>query len=507
MTAKSFTVPASSTEKLLLLAVVTIASCTFAALFSAWSWPIVGDSSLMRYVVFLLERGHAPYSQIIDINLPGSYLLEATAMRVFGRGATGLRLYDAALSTAVCSCAVLLSKSGLRSRLCALAGGFLIVLIHLRDGLIQAGQRDYAILVIVLMAYVLLLRGPSAKTWAGTWLFGFMAGCTVTIKPTMLILILLPVYALFLQHEEPSTAVKKFSGAFIAFLIPLAAMFLWLRTWHAIPAFFSSMDLARRSHSGLAHKTPVFLLVHSIHPVAILLGFGILLLALRGFTLDDESKLLLFGAAAGLGSFMMQGKGFPYQRYPFLGLIIIVIFGLLADELIARPLNRALATVSLALSCFWWAPKFALDVSRYDHVAPFEDHLAQSLLALHVRSGDVQCLDTVGGCVNVLYDQNLVQSTGYLYDCYAYAGPADARNSYRMSFLTALEIARPRYIILTSESCLDARGRIERINDWPAMRQYMSQNYAVTTSWQTVQALHWWNQSETPPSFEIFARK
>jgi hypothetical protein len=460
----------------------------------------------MRYVVFLLRRGHAPYSQIVDINLPGSYLLEAAAMRILGSGAIGLRLYDGVLSAVIFVCAVILSKDEFRARVCALVGAFLIVLIHLRDGVVQAGQRDYAILAIVLLAYVLLLRGPFAKP-AGAWLFGFMAGCTMTIKPTMLLLILLPLYASFLQHQQPRDAAKRFGGVLIAFLLPLAGMFFWLHTWHAIPSFFSSMEMVRRSHSGLAHKTAGFLLVHSIQPVALLLLPGIALLALRQFRLDEESKLLVFGAAAGLGSFILQGKGFTYQRYPFLGLMIIVIFGLLADELGGQPLNRALATAALALSCLWWAPRFALEVSRYDHAEPFQDSLAHELTALHAGPDDVQCLDTVGGCVNVLYDQHLVQSTGYLYDCYAYAGPADARAAYRQSFLTAVEAARPRYIVLTSEFCLDAQGRPDRINDWPAMREYLSQNYAETVSWQPTQTLHWWHQPEKPPGFEIFGRK
>lgn len=179
----------AKTDLLLLIAVVAVAGFTLAALFSAWHWPLVGDATLMRYVVFLLRNGHAPYSQIIDINLPGSYFLEAAGMRLLGSGAAGMRLYDGALSAVICGCAVLLSKDGFRARGCALVGGLLIVLIHLRDGLVQAGQRDYAILAIVLLAYVFLLRGPFAKGPMGAWLFGLLAGCTMTIKPTMLLLL------------------------------------------------------------------------------------------------------------------------------------------------------------------------------------------------------------------------------------------------------------------------------------------------------------------------------
>jgi hypothetical protein len=386
-------------------------------------------------------------------------------------------------------------------------GALLFVLVHLRDGVIQAGQRDYAIAAIVLLALVLVLRGPFARLPAAWWAFGFLVGCTMTIKPTMLLLLLLPIYVSFLQEQTPTETAKKFCGVFVAFLLPIAGMFLWLHRWHAIPAFLHSMQLARRSHSGLAHKTIAFLLIHSIQPVAIFFLLGIMLLALRHFKLDTESKILLFAAAAGLGSFILQGKGFPYQRYPFLALIIIVIARLVADELETQPLNRAVAIAILAVACLWWAPRFALSIAKYDHADPFEETLEADLTTLHAGDGDVQCLDTVGGCVNVLYDQHLVQSTGYLYDCYAYAGPADEQAAYRQSFLAALETARPRYIVLTSEFCLNAQGWSGRIDEWPALHDYLSQNYASTASWRASQQLHWWHQPETPPSFEIFGRK
>ena len=43
-----------------------------------WSlrWPLVGDASLMHYVVFLMSKGMKPYKAIHDINLPGTYFSE-----------------------------------------------------------------------------------------------------------------------------------------------------------------------------------------------------------------------------------------------------------------------------------------------------------------------------------------------------------------------------------------------------------------------------------------------
>ena len=60
----------------------------------SWRWPLVGDASLIHYIGFLIQRGWAPYRQLGDMNMPGSYLIEIAAMHVFGMGDLAWRLFD-----------------------------------------------------------------------------------------------------------------------------------------------------------------------------------------------------------------------------------------------------------------------------------------------------------------------------------------------------------------------------------------------------------------------------
>ena len=48
----------------------------------------------MKYVVFLIDHGMTPYKDIWDINLPGTYILQAFVIHVFGAGAIAWRLFD-----------------------------------------------------------------------------------------------------------------------------------------------------------------------------------------------------------------------------------------------------------------------------------------------------------------------------------------------------------------------------------------------------------------------------
>jgi len=486
-----------------LACVVASVSCAL-ALGAAWRWPLVGDAALMRYVLFLLHAGRAPYRQIVDINLPGSYLVEWCAMRAFGAGARGLRLYDGVLCALAAGGAVALSARGVRSRLCGLLAGLLFVLIHLRDGVVQGGERDLAMAVMVLLAYAVLLRGSLAGRLAGIVCFELLVGVTLTIKPTLLPLAVVPALQIYLSGEKLSRRFVALAAGLVALLLPLAAMVMWLHHAGSLAAFLEVLRNVDAAHSALAHETLLALLRHSMAPVGVVFGLAVVL-ALRLKNLDKEMKLLLFGAVCGLASFLAQSKGFPYQRYPFLLLALVVIGRLAAGALAERGLTLAVGAVLVAVSGFWLAPTYAATVRSYDASAPFEQALERDLTARGAVNGSVQCFDTVGGCINTLYDLRLLQSTGFLYDCYAYEG-TDQR-AYRKEFLSALQAARPQTIVFSSQFCLEQRYGFERIDRWPELKRLLAENYRLDGGWQARATVRWWHQRETPPGFEIFTRR
>jgi hypothetical protein len=486
-----------------LACVVASLSCAL-ALIAAWRWPLVGDAALMRYVVFLLHAGRAPYREIVDINLPGSYFVEWSAVHLFGAGAHGLRLYDGFLCALAGGGAVALSEPGLRERLCGLLAGFLFVLIHLRDGVVQGGERDLAMAAMVVLAYVVLLRGPLAGRLTGLVSFELLIGLTLTIKPSLLPLAVVPGLQMLLSGQKLSSRRAALAAGLAALLLPLAVMFVWLHHAVSLAAFVGVLRTVDAAHRGLARESLLTLLRHSVAPIAIVFGLAAVL-ALRLKTLDNEGKLLLFGAVCGLISFLAQGKGFPYQRYPFL-LLALVLVGRLVARALGKPgLTLAVAAVLVAVSGFWLAPMYAATVRSYDAAAPFEQALAHDLTVRGAVNGSVQCLDTVGGCINTLYDLRLTQSTGFLYDCYAYQGTDQA--AYREAFLAALEVARPRTIVFTSQFCLEQHYGFGRIDQWPELKRFLAEDYRLDGAWQARTTVRWWHQRETPPGYEIFTRR
>ena len=196
-------------------------------------------------------------------------------------------------------------------------------------------------------------------------------------------------------------------------------------------------------------------------PLGAFLAIGAGLVVWLQLPRSAETKVLLFSLGCGLLSFLAQGKGFPYQRYPFLLVALLLLFRALAQAMRTSAPLSILATAVLLTAGLGLAPRYAATVASYNTAAPFQDALAADLRQRGAGRAEVQCLDTVGGCIGTLYSLGMVQSTGFLYDCYAYSGTEKQRSQYRHAFLAALVSARPRYLVLTSQFCLEAAGELK----------------------------------------------
>ena len=131
--------------------------CAGLFLIQSRHWPLLGDASLMHYVVFLTDHGFIPYRDIYDPNLPGTYAVEWLAVHTLGPGDFAWRIYDFLLAAAATAAMCLIAGPG--SRLAGLFAGALFFLLHGRDGIAELGQRD-------LLMTVLLLASTAAFTGA-----------------------------------------------------------------------------------------------------------------------------------------------------------------------------------------------------------------------------------------------------------------------------------------------------------------------------------------------------
>ena len=553
-----------------LFRIALAASLTVSALlFFAWSWrwPLVGDASLIHYIAFLIERGMAPYRDLGDMNMPGSYLIEMAAMHLFGMGDLAWRCFDFTLLGLASASFFLIARpgpaggpsfpalpervgSGAPSQpkwrsLAALFASSLFILIHGRDGLAQGGQRDLTMAVCLLAATAFLFlavrrdaprRGhrltPSHVPWAAA-VFGLLSGVAVTIKPTALPLTLVQM-ALALaavrrsrRTEAPRAWLRYVVPAALAYLVAPAVALAFLLRQRALGAFLESFRGIVPYYAGLGHRPLGFVLLHSISPLQplVLLWLAVLTLGAgsfdrtrdwtRNLTRDWERNCLLAGALFGLAACVGQQRALPYYRYPLLAfllpLLALDLTSTLESDATRTLRSRAARTLAIAALCFggfFLAPQSAVLIHRYrwwetDFIASLEHNL--NVLGGPALSGRIQCIDSISGCGTVLYRMRLMPATGVLSDFLLF-GPASAPivRQTRAQFSAALLAHPPQVIVVTSYLHLDGLDAYLKLNRWPSFEAWLAANYTLQTEWSPSRTARWWSREEAPASYRIY---
>src|ERR1700742_3206485 len=126
-------------------------------------WPMVGDAALIRYSVFLIQHGWAPYRDFVDINMPGAYLTTAIGSHLAVSEDVSWRIFDLGLIALACVGFFVIARP--YSRFAALFATTMLLLVHGQDGVQQAGQRDLVIAALLVAAVAFLLEAVRRDRW------------------------------------------------------------------------------------------------------------------------------------------------------------------------------------------------------------------------------------------------------------------------------------------------------------------------------------------------------
>jgi hypothetical protein len=497
----------TAADRALRLSLLIIGCLITAAFVISLRWPLIGDEGIIHYIVFALNNGHRPYTEIKDLNLPGSYLLDAFVIRYLGGGDLGERVYDLLLCIIGGVTAVWSVTAGKTQRLAVALGSALFVLIHLQDGVMEAGQRDLAMAVLAMGAYAILIK-DFVRIETRIFLFYLIVGLTFTIKPTLLLFIILPLLIpkfRAILREKPVAIILMTLLGFCVFP-GLSAIWICARSdWQSV---LDNVALLEVLHGSLPRNHSFFLVSHSLSPVNELFACWLIQLAILRPKWTLERKLLVFAAFAGLVSVLLQGKGLPYHRYPFL------LFMLALMSLDFASMSRLLGWkkyIGIAILVSYvvvLGPMALWRISRFDTKGIFEDALSLHLSEQKRLSlPGIQCLDTYAGCLNTLYRLRMMQSSGYLYDCYLTLPQSTDRDKYRKQFLDSLTASRPDTIVVTDQPCFTQHEGYDWINRWPELSNYLLENYELSDEWNSHRQIREWNHPQYPASFRIYIRR
>jgi hypothetical protein len=524
---------------LLLFGAVLIA-CSLIFVGMTRHWPVVGDAALIRYVVFLIERGWTPYQDFMDINMPGAYLATAFGMHLAASPDVSWRIFDFGLVALAGVGYFIIARP--YSRFAALFATVLLLLVHGQDGVQQAGQRDLVIAVLLVLAAAFLLEAVRRERWAYLLPFGLAVGLSATIKPTAgpLGVVLLAMAAAYEagwwrawpwnDSDETSAREASVSGTrdargmarfltwtaigIAAMAAPVAGMLLWLERKHALGAWWTTERVLLPAYAMQERRPFGFTLSHSISPLLPLVLLWLLCVVLRGAAWPQfERMLIATGAALNLLALLAQGKALPYQRYPMLAFLLLLI----ALDLMTtwrkdkRAVVRYVAWAGVCCGCLVLAPLTLVKVHRFvAQPQEFDAMLAADLRNVHAGdlSGRVQCLDTIQDCLPTLYTLRLLPATGTLGDVSLF-GPSGAAvvERSRRRFLHDVETKPPLVFVVVSGLFLDGTSGYRKLDAWPEFAQWLNAEYALEVERTPPHLVRWWSRPQAAPGYRIYLWK
>jgi hypothetical protein len=473
-------------------------------------WPLAGDASLMHYVVFLMDHGVSPYRDIADVNLPGSYLIDYTVMHTLGGGSLAWRSFDLILM--LFSTLAMIAITRPYAWFAGVFAGSLLTVVHGADGIYQLGQRDLVIAVILLVGYAALFRATRHESPRWMLAFGLCAGMATTIKPTFVSLgamILLWMLSTRKKRREPVRSFIVWGS--VGWMIPVLCALVFLWKMRVTPAFIEAAEGIMVYHATLGRKPMGFLLLHSFAPLLPLVCIWICLFPQWKRWGSWEGGALLIGLLHGLLSYVIQGKGYPYQRYPLIALLLLVISIDFTQALKRRRWSCVAGWAGIALGTLFLAPFSVLKASHYDWKnVEFSEMLQGDLNRFGGASlsGHIQCIDSISGCFDVLYKMRLVEADGFIYDEFLFGGEGrQVVTETRRKLWSAIEANPPKLFVVTDDSFPNGPEGFGKLGQWPEFAKYLQEKYVLCAQRTPPNSVRWWSRTQRPHSYRVYCTR
>jgi hypothetical protein len=457
--------------------------CFVLCAFWSWHWPLVHDASIMHYVVFLMDHGMAPYRDIIDINMPGTFMIQWLIVHICGGGPTAWRCFDifTMLAATAAACWIALPYDW---RAGAVAG-FGLALFHLANGPVEVGQRDWLLMVLLLFGYAFLFHAIRTQQPWFMGLFAAATGTAASIKPLAIpfpILLMLIVW-LLLRRRQGAGFGPYLRWAILGACIPILASLLFLWRWKAAGAFFTMVHGLLAFYAGVANVPQSTLMQMAFGRFLwTMIVCGLLVCVLVKSWQYYEVNLLGLGIVFGLILYLGQRKGFSYHKAT---LVAFLLLWLLIQFYIAvrqRGVARLFGAGSVLAFCLGagllWAR--AVPAASFDQAMLFA--LQQDLEGLGgpALSGRVQCLDMVSGCITDLLRMRLLQPTGFISDMFVFSRDrVPALDALKDRFLAEAHARPPRIVILVAAPETTGRVSYAQLENWPELRSFLAQDYTL----------------------------
>ncbi len=443
-------------------------------------WPLIHDAPIMHYIAWRVAHGAVPYRDILDMNLPGVYVIHMLVLTLFGDSDLGWRLFD--LFWLAITNGFLWSLCYPKGRSWAVVALLSYSTFHLSSGAPGMGQRDYLEFLFLAAGAYLAVRALDMRL-ERRLLFasGIAFGCAMSIKPFAGMMWLAVAALAALQPAAGETNRLRVAGPVLAGGLVLPCILAaWLAAIGGLPSFISMAAGVLPIYSRL-HDRPFVSYVAEYWPIWLPCVLTIPVSLLNGRA-EHRRWILMLGVVYGALHYLVQAKGWLYQLYPLVGfsgaLVATTIGeGLKASQRVVRIAVFAL-TSTFIVGIGTWGERFgqarALTADTSATVASLESDLSRRL-----HSGEtVQSFDTTGGCIHALFRMKLALPTRYLGDYLIFtAADRPYLRRLRVTVMSDLRSRPPDLLVVYRWGW--PTGQYDRLDRFPELRCWMSDNYRV----------------------------
>ena len=452
------------TSRLVAVFNLPLALVTGWLLWRSRDWPLAGDATIFHFIAGQMQMGAVPYRDIIDVNMPLTYAIHAAVVATGGMGDIAWRAFDLT-ATAVLATLILMLLAPV-GRAAAVLAVLVVLLMHLLLGPYAAGQRDFLMSIPALgVALVSARAAEDHRRLLYLLLAGALGMAAACIKPTGLLLLLLPALALRLHAREILSII---AGAAAVALV----VFGTLAAWGGLGAFVTMLHELLPDYASMGAGTiPETLAgVRWMGPVA-----GLALAAALSIADPKPPRVrLMIGLTVfGLIHLLVQRKGWSYHIYPLA--IGLACWG--AWALAALPRWRVVACLTLIAAILVWRVPNSVYRMESDPILQATAAM-QSALENHLcRGARVQTLDADNGAFLAVARAGMRQATPHIQWFSLLVG----KHPPRREFLDAIEGDPPAAVLLTNAEWPIWPG-FQAADDWPELNAFLSSQYDLTAT-------------------------
>ncbi len=457
-----------STARIATLFNVPLAIAAGWLLWHSLDWPLVGDATIFHFIAGQFQMGAVPYRDIFDINMPLIYYIHAAVVAIGGMSDVAWRAFD--LSAALLMLGLILMLVWPAGRAVAILAVLIVLVTHFLLGPYSAGQRDFLMSIPALAAALASAKAAEDKGHGHFYLMlvGAFAMTAASIKPSGILLLLLPVFARVERDwHAPLWVILGAAGTGILVFGTLAA-------WGGLEPFIATMQGMMPRYASLGARTVPEIsedVVVWLAPTA-----GLALAAVLNISAPKPPRVrVMIGLTLfGLIHLLVQRKGWFYHVYPLQ--IGLACWG--AWSLASLPPWRAVICLLVTvITPVWLAQQQVLIRTRMYQFLDSASAMQAALQDRLPRGARVQMLDSDYGAFLAMARAGMRQATPHI----QWFSLVFAEDSVRHDFLAALEDNPPAAILLTNSQWPQPHG-FDAADRWPKFAALLASRYVLDRS-------------------------